>query len=230
MAHNDFAGEAPVNYEQKCPCVLVLDVSGSMSGEPIEQLNEGLKEFQREVRNDETASDRLEISIVTFGSDIEEVQSFSLLENFDMPELRINGSTRLVDGVREGIRLVEKRKKWYKDTGQTYYRPYVILMTDGEPDSGQDVNGLASEIQQGVDAKKFNFWAFGVEGADMNMLGTISHPEFKPMKLKGVDFVKFFLWLSASMSSIAAARPGENLDVSPTSEEENPFHQFNITP
>jgi uncharacterized protein YegL len=223
MAHNDFAGTAPVNHEQKCPCVLVLDVSGSMSGEPIKQLNEGLKEFQKEILNDETATSRLEISIVTFGSEINEVQSFSLLEHFNMPQLLINGSTRLVDGVREGIRLVESRKKWYKDTGQTYYRPYVVLMTDGNPDGGQDVNGLSAEIRLGVDNKKFNFWAFGVEGADMKMLENISHPQFKPMKLKGLDFIKFFQWLSASMSSIASSRPGESVDISPKSEETNPF-------
>lgn len=223
MADNDFAGEAPVNYEQKCPCVLVLDVSGSMSGEPIRQLNEGLKEFHREVLNDETASSRLEVSIVTFGSNIEEVQSFALLENFDMPDLDTNGSTRLVDGAREGIRLVEERKKWYKSTGQTYYRPYIILMTDGHPDSDQDTNGLSTEVQQGVDDKHFNFWAFGVEGADMNLLNDISHPQFKPQKLKGVDFVKFFKWLSSSMSSITNSHEGEKIDISPNSEEDNPF-------
>ncbi|WP_046755451.1 vWA domain-containing protein [Kordia jejudonensis] len=223
MAHNDFAGEEPINYEQKCPCVLVLDVSGSMSGKPIRQLNEGLKEFREEILNDETACDRLEVSIVTFGSDIDEVQSFSLLENFEMPELKINGSTRLVDGAKEGLRLIEERKKWYKSTGQTYYRPYVILMTDGYPDGGQDIDGLSIEVNQGVDNKKFNFWAFGVEGADMNMLEKISHPQFKPLKLKGLDFVKFFKWLSSSMSSIAASHDGDNVDISPKSENDNPF-------
>jgi len=223
MAHNDFSGETPVNYEQKCPCILVLDVSGSMQGAPIEQLNEGLKEFQKEILDDETASDRLEVGIITFGSVIEEVQSFSILENFEMPVLKINGSTRLVDGAREGIRLIKERKKWYKETGQTYYRPYVILMTDGYPDGGQDMNGLASEVRTGVDNKSFNFWAFGVEGADMNMLETISHESFKPMKLKGVDFVKFFKWLSSSLSAITTSHEGENIDISPNSEDDNPF-------
>jgi len=223
MAHNDFAGESPMNYEQKCPCVLVLDVSGSMSGEPIKQLNEGLKEFQQEILNDETASDRLEVSIVTFGSSIEEVQPFSLLENFDMPELQISGSTRLVDGALEGIRLIEERKKWYKQTGQTYYRPYIILMTDGFPDSGQDIEGLSEKVFEGVENKHFNFWAFGVDGADMNMLEKISHNQFKPMKLKGLDFTKFFKWLSSSMSTITASHDGDNIDISPSTEDENPF-------
>ena len=223
MAHNDFAGEAPVNHEQKCPCVLVLDVSGSMGGDPIDQLNEGLQEFQREILDDETASDRLEVCIVTFGSSIDVVQPFSLLENFDMPTLQVSGSTPMVDGAREGIRLVEERKKWYKDTGQTYYRPYVILMTDGYPDGGQDTNGLATEVRQGVDNQKFNFWAFGVDAADMNLLESISHPQFRPMKLKGLEFVKFFKWLSASMSSITASHEGDKVDVSPKSEEDNPF-------
>ena len=45
MAKNDFSAEAAENYEQKCLCVLVLDVSGSMSGEPIQELNKGLQDF-----------------------------------------------------------------------------------------------------------------------------------------------------------------------------------------
>ena len=41
--------EEPSNFEQKCLCVLVLDVSGSMSGSPINLLNEGLRRFQEEL-------------------------------------------------------------------------------------------------------------------------------------------------------------------------------------
>jgi hypothetical protein len=37
------------NPEQRCPCILILDVSGSMSGKPIDELNEGLQSVKTEL-------------------------------------------------------------------------------------------------------------------------------------------------------------------------------------
>ena len=51
MAKNDFSSEVAENYEQKCLCVLVLDVSGSMGGSPIQELNNGLQDFYNEISN-----------------------------------------------------------------------------------------------------------------------------------------------------------------------------------
>lgn len=46
----------PINYEQKCLCVLVLDTSGSMNADnAIGQLNQGLQTFKSQIMNDETA-------------------------------------------------------------------------------------------------------------------------------------------------------------------------------
>ncbi len=70
-----------------------------------------------------------------------------------MPVLTTKDSTALVDGVREAIRLTNNRKNWYKQTGQPYLRPWIILITDGEPDSDQDINALANEIEKAILAK-----------------------------------------------------------------------------
>ena len=55
------------NPEPRCPCVLLLDTSSSMSGARINQLNAGLKQFQKELAADAMASKRVEIAIITFG-------------------------------------------------------------------------------------------------------------------------------------------------------------------
>ena len=49
MAKNDFSTETASNFEQKCLCILALDVSGSTGGEPIKALNAGLKEFYEDI-------------------------------------------------------------------------------------------------------------------------------------------------------------------------------------
>lgn len=211
MAKNDFSAESAENFEQKCLCVLVLDVSGSMRGEPINELNKGLQEFYREVSEDETTSQRLEVSIMTFKESVKTLQEPALVDNFTMPTLSAYGSTAMCDGVNEAIDKVEARKKWYKETGQKYYRPVIILMTDGEPDDGQDVYGLAARIKNGIESKKFAFFSVGIEGANMQTLQTLQNGK-APVKLNGLKFKSFFQWLSASFGDTVKPPTSEPVD------------------
>ena len=213
MAKNDFSSEVAENYEQKCLCVLVLDVSGSMRGKRIEELNKGLQDFYNEISADETTSQRLEVSIITFGSFAKTIQTPKLVENFTMPTLTAEGSTVLVSAVNQAIDLVDERKNWYKSTNQTYYRPWIILMTDGEPDDDQNVDKLSERIKQDTQNKRYAFLPIGVEGANMNVLSKIQG-DIKPMKLQGTKFSSFFKWLSASMGTIVNAEAGEKVDIS----------------
>lgn len=208
-----FNVETPENFEQKCLCVLVLDVSGSMSGEPINQLNRGIKTFHEEIQADSTASNRLEICLIEFSSDVNVLVEPSLVENFTMPYLITKGTTKLVDGVREAIQKVAERKSWYKSTSQKYYRPWIILMTDGGPDSDQDVDGLANEIKNGASNKSFFFFAVGVQGANMDVLNKISSPEMPPAHLEGLKFSDFFKWLSASMTTVTGSKDGDTINM-----------------
>jgi uncharacterized protein YegL len=164
--------ESPANYEQKCLCVLVLDTSGSMQGDPIKQLNDGIQQFKNDILTDFVASQRLEICIVTFDSSIRCLQEPVLMQNAHMPHLSASGSTKLVDGLRLGMQKIEERKQWYRTTGQSYFRPFIVLITDGEPDSNQDVVSLAHEVRQGFDSKKFIMWSVGVQGYNHTKLVT----------------------------------------------------------
>jgi len=211
MAKNDFSAEAASNYEQKCLCVLVLDISGSMEGTPITELNRGLQSFYEEIEDDPTTSQRLEVSLITFNHIVTTVQDPALVEKFKMPTLAVSGATAMVDAVREAIAKVAARKAWYKSTGQSYYRPWIILMTDGEPDSGQDIAGLANTIKVDTAAKKYAFLPIGVEGANMSVLNQIASVDMPAMPLKGTNFKAFFQWLSASVGIIVNAEEGQTV-------------------
>lgn len=209
MTNNGFSvPAAPENYEQKCCCALVLDVSSSMDGEPINQLNQGLQSFYNDILNDSTTANRLEVALVEFGSSVETIVDPSLITNFQMPVLHSKGTTKLVDGVLEGISIVRMRKLWYKSTGQPYYRPWVILITDGAPDIDQNVTALANEIREGMGKKEFYFFAIGVTNANMQMLESISDTSMPPAKLDGLKFSEFFRWLSASMAAVTKSTTG----------------------
>jgi uncharacterized protein YegL len=124
----------------------------------------------------------------------------------------------MVNAVNEAIDKVQARKKWYKDTGQNYYRPWIILITDGEPDPGQDVAGLASRIKSDINDKRYAFLPIGVEGANMSVLGQIAN-EMPVMKMKGLQFSSFFKWLSASIGGAITNAEGGQSAPSPSADD-----------
>ena len=209
----NFSAESPENYEQKCCCALVVDVSSSMSGIPINQLNQALQEFHQDIAADSTTANRLEITVIEFCHVVQTLIDPSLVENFTMPILTTKGTTALVDGVREGINVVKARKAWYKQTGQPYYRPWVILITDGAPDAGQDVTGLAKEIAEGAQKSDFHFFTLGVQNANMSLLNTISDASMPPAHLQGLKFSEFFKWLSATMVFVSNSKDGDKINL-----------------
>lgn len=205
-----FEGQSPENFEQKCLCVLVVDVSSSMAGNPINELNRGLQDFKRDIIEDYVATQRLEVGIVTFNSQVDIVQEPANIENFEMPRLQTSGSTKMVDGIRKAMQIIEERKKWYIQTGQNYFRPIIVLVTDGEPDSDQDIYSLSTEISNKLDSKSFVFYSVGVKGYNHEKLKLIcSRPE--PLPLDGLKFSEFFRWLSNSIGIIAKSVEGQVL-------------------
>ena len=195
----------PINYEQKCLCVLVLDTSGSMNADnAIGQLNQGLQTFKSQIMNDETARDRLEIAIVSFNSEIKVELQPSLISEIEMPTLKASGQTQLVRAIEEAQQVIKDRKDYYKSKGLTYYRPWIVVMTDGDPyPANQDIDGITQKIQEDADAKKYVFFMIGV-GNEVHddVLSKLTTSQFPAMRMDAVNFAEFFQWLSASATVV----------------------------
>jgi uncharacterized protein YegL len=200
------------NPEPRCPCVLLLDTSGSMGGLPIAQLNEGVRTFRQELLQDPLATKRVEVAIVTFGPVTIEAD-FHTVPNFHPRELDTTGDTPMGAAITTGIEMIARRKKEYKDHGISYYKPWIILITDGAPTD--DYARAAMEVKEGEASKKFAFFAIGVEGANMDILSQISARA--PLKLRGLMFREFFMWLSASMKMVSSKNPGAAINLLPPS-------------
>jgi uncharacterized protein YegL len=199
---DDFA----LNPEPRCPCLLLLDVSGSMTGEPITELNAGLKCFRDELVADELASKRVEVACITFGP-VNVATEFETASVFQPPWLRPVGDTPMGAAITTGIELVRLRKEAYRSNGIAFYRPWIFLVTDGAPTD--DWTDAAAMIREGEAKKAFAFFAVGVQNADMAVLRRIVVRE--PLKLKGLRFRSLFQWLSNSMKSISRSTPGDEV-------------------
>ena len=202
------------NPTARVPVCLCLDTSGSMDGQPINELNEGVRLFYEAIKEDETALYSAEISIVTFGGNNAEcIADFASLElQPNAPKLLASGMTPMGEAVNMALDLLECRKDEYKDRGVDYYQPWLVLMTDGEP------NGDKSELTRAinrtvelVNQKKLTVFPIGIGAyADMNVLGQFS-PKRPPLKLQGLKFKEFFEWLSKSVSKTSQSTPGESV-------------------
>lgn len=202
---------------EQTPTVLILDTSASMTNpvdpdsddqtSKIDQLNEGLEFFYNEVRNQEHAKDRVNLAVVTFGQEAEVYDKFTSIENWSPPTLDTGGNTPMGEAIKMGLDLVEERKQFYKDEGIHYYRPLVWLLTDGQPTDMSEDDQLWDEVQQelkeGSESGGFEFFAFGVRGAEMETLTKlVEDPTGRPgFKIREGMFDEFFDFLSNSMES-----------------------------
>lgn len=198
------------NPEPRCPCMLLLDVSGSMGGQPIQELNAGLVTFKDELAADLLAMKRVEVGIVTFGPVRIETQ-FIGAESFYPPNLASQGDTPMGEAIRQGLDMVRQRKEEYKANGIAYYRPWVFLITDGGPTD--EWKTAAAAIREGEASKAFAFFAIGVKGANMDTLREISVRE--PLSLDGMKFRELFSWLSSSLKSVSSSTPGTEVKLEP---------------
>ncbi|MGH9834251.1 MAG: vWA domain-containing protein, partial [Blastocatellia bacterium] len=144
------------NPEPRCPCVLLLDTSGSMNDgkqvslqltpvqrvlhdsltaktvRPIDELNAGLVAFREELMADDLAVKRVEISLVTFGP-VRKLTDFQTPDIFRPPRLNAEGDTPIGLAIEKAVEIVRDRKAAYKQNGISYYRPWIFLISDGEP-------------------------------------------------------------------------------------------------
>jgi uncharacterized protein YegL len=198
------------NTEQRTPLVLVLDCSGSMAGAPIAQLNAGLKLLEEELKADAIASKRVRLLLIEFGGmdEARMVGDWQDAMDFVAPVLEANGTTPTGQAVDLALDRIEDQKQQFRAAGVAYTRPWLFLMSDGQPtDAWQQA---ADRCRQAEAANKVAVFPLAVgAGANPTTLGEFSNKGQAAVKqLDGLKFRELFLWLSASMKVVSQARPG----------------------
>jgi uncharacterized protein YegL len=143
------------------------------------------------------------------------IQNFVTADQFEAPRLTAQGLTHTGSGIHKALDMIQDRKTQYRNNGVTYYRPWVFLITDGEPqgESSEIVEQAAQRVKDDEANKRVAFFAVGVEGANMTRLSQMVVRS--PLQLKGLNFQEMFIWLSASMQRVSQSKPDEQVALPP---------------
>lgn len=205
-----FKVEEPDNYQQKCLCLLLLDVSGSMARDnKLGLLNDAVKQMYDDIIHgkngvEPTTKDRLFVEVISFDQAPHRIQRYTLLsEATPAPVLTTRGSTtNTVRAIDFAIKEIDAHKAMLKAQGQKYYKPWLILVTDGVPSSSsEEINRIARVVRKETKDNHMHMIAVGVgDRVNLDMLDKLSANN--GTMLKDYSFSKFFKWLAKSSSDV----------------------------
>ncbi len=186
---------------RRLPVFLLLDTSGSMSGEPIEQVKNGVQMLVSALRQDPYALETAYLGVITFSSTALETVPLTELAAFQVPALTASGATSLGEALTLVANVASTALSKTTLSSKGDWKPMVFIMTDGAPTDDWE-NGL----------KRFQQEKWGivvgcaVNGGDVEVLQKIAGDSV--VKLDTSDssaMSKFFKWVSASVSSNSKA-------------------------
>lgn len=182
---------------RRLPVYLLLDTSGSMYGEPIEAVKNGVQVLVSTLRSDPYALETAYLSIITFDSRAQQVSPLTELSAFQQPNIQASGCTAL----GEALSLLSQKadqevtKTTVEQKGD--WKPLVFIMTDGEP---------TDDLNKGLAEFKKRKWGMVVacaagSGANTDTLKKITECVVSLDTADSATIKAFFKWVSASVSS-----------------------------
>jgi len=185
---------------RRLPVYLLIDTSGSMRGEAIEAVNNGLSTMIAALRQDPHALDSVHLSIITFDREVEVVNALEPLESFVAPTLKTpqSGPTHLGEALETLLAQVSRDIRRPSAETKGDWAPLLFVMTDGKPSDTAAFEAVAPR------AKAFGFG---------NVIGCAAGPkaEQKPLEtfcdrvalldtMDSAGFAQFFRWVSEAIA------------------------------
>lgn len=209
---------------RKLPVYLLLDTSGSMSGEPIEAVKNGVDVLVSTLRQDPYALETAHLSIITFESSANQVCPLTELSSFNPPTFSAGGCTALGEALELLCQRVDVEVVKNTETTRGDWKPLVFIMTDGDPTDSIS-NGIA-ELKK----RKFGTIVACAAGqyANTDTLKQITDCVVSLDSADSATIKAFFKWVSASVSAGSMKVEDSGKDVGDLSELPPPPAEVNI--
>ncbi len=182
---------------RRLPVYLLLDCSGSMFGEPIEAVKNGVQVLVSTLRQDPYALETAFLSIITFDSNARQVTPLTELSAFQQPSIQANGCTALGEALALLAQKADQEVTKTTTEKKGDWKPLVFIMTDGEP---------TDDLNKGLAEFRKCKWGMVVAcaagaGANTDTLKKITECVVSLDTADSATIKAFFKWVSASVSS-----------------------------
>lgn len=182
---------------RRLPVYLLLDTSGSMYGEPIEAVRNGLETLLSSLRQDPYALETAFLSVIEFNTEATQTVPLTDLMSFQSPDLQPRGVTSLGKALELlNIKVSEEVKTTtLEEKGD--WRPLVFIFSDG---------GATDDLSKGISslqASKLGMVVACAAGhhADKQELMRITKNVVELENADSAAISAFFQWVSASIST-----------------------------
>ncbi|MBQ9254080.1 MAG: VWA domain-containing protein [Bacteroidales bacterium] len=209
---------------RRLPVYLLLDTSGSMYGEPIEAVKNGVQTLVATLGQDPYALETAYLSIITFSNNAQQITPLTELSAFQQPNIEANGCTALGEALSLLANKVDTEvvKTTVEIKGD--WKPLVFIMTDGEP-----TDSLTSGLSE-FKKRKFGMVVACAAGqnANTNTLKQITENVVQLDTADSTTIKAFFKWVSASVSAGSLKVEDSGQEVTGLSELPPPPAEVNI--
>lgn len=194
---------------RKLPVYFLIDISDSMLGEPIQQVQKGIASMVEELRSDPYALETVFVSTLGFAGKARELVPLTEICMFNPPNLPVGSGTSLGEGLNLLMQRMDKEVRRSSAANKGDWKPIVFLFTDGAP-----TDDPLSAVKRWNDKyrKSANMIAvtFG-KNADVRLLHQLTDEVLTLTDLSAESFMEFFRWVSASMkiASVAVCEAGK---------------------
>lgn len=180
---------------RRLPVYLVLDTSGSMSGEPIQAVKNGVQMLVSSLRQDPQALETAFLSVITFDSAAHELVPLTDLPSFQAPNITATGVTAMGEALSLVAECAKRDVVKASATQKADWRPMVFIMSDGVP---------TDDFEKGLARFKQEKWgavvACAVNDADVSILQRIAPESVVQLDTSdSASMSAFFKWVTASI-------------------------------
>ena len=209
---------------RRLPVYLLIDTSGSMMGEPIESVKNGIQVMISSLRQNPQAIETAYLSIITFNTSAQQLVPLTDLASFQTPDLVASGTTALGEGLKLLSNCLDNEVVQTTAETKGDWRPVIFIMTDGVP---------TDDWQQAVSVYKNKKVAFTVacaagSGADTTVLKSITDNVVSLETADSQTISKFFAWVSASIGVSSTKVEEDSRDIGSMNELPPPPAELNI--
>lgn len=209
---------------RRLPVYLLLDTSGSMSGEPIEAVKNGVQIMISSLRQNPQAIETAFLSVITFDSTAQQIIPLTDLASFQMVDIKATGVTALGEALKLVANKIDTEVAKTTTEQKGDWKPLVFIMTDGIP---------TDDWQSGLNEFKKSKVAFTVacaagSGADANILKQITDNVVSLDTADSASIGKFFQWVTASIGVSSTKVEDSGKEVTGLNELPPPPSELNI--